>query len=142
MTDINNWLKTKLWSLNFEETSLIQFLTKNSLHIPSRFGSANNIKSVTTNITCLGIMIDNTLTLKSHIEMIILKLSVVCFAVTAVTPFVGLDTLKMVYHFYFHSVINYWIILGGNSSYSNSIFELQNRFIRTVMAVAIRDLCR
>jgi len=56
----------------------------NSSHIPDRFGSANNIKSITTNITCLEIMIDNTLMWKSHIEMIVLKLNVVCFAVTAI----------------------------------------------------------
>jgi hypothetical protein len=59
-------------------------------------------------------MIDNTLMWKSHIEMIIQKLSVVCLAVTAITPFVGLVTLKMVYRFYLHSVINYGIIFWGN----------------------------
>jgi len=57
-------------------------------------------------------MIDNTLTWESHIEMIIWKLSVVCFAVRAITAFVWLDTLKMVYNFYFHVVINYGITLG------------------------------
>ena len=141
MTDIDNWFKANLWSLNFEKTSLIQFLTKNSSHIAIRFGTDNNIKSITTNLTCLGIMTDNTLTWKSHIEMIILKLRVVCFAVTAITPFVGLITLKMVYHFYFHSVINYGIIFWRNFSYSNSSFRLQKRIIRTVRGVGIRDLC-
>jgi len=31
---ISNWFKAHLLSLNFEKTSLIQFLTKNSSHIP------------------------------------------------------------------------------------------------------------
>jgi len=55
-------------------------------------------------------MVDNTLMWKSHTEMIIPKLSVAHFAVRAIKPFVMLDTLKMVYHSYFHSVINYGII--------------------------------
>jgi hypothetical protein len=46
-------------------------------------------------------------------------------------------TLKMVYHSYFHSVINYGIIFRGNSSHSNSIFRLQKRILRTVMGVEI-----
>ena len=126
MTDIDNWFITNLWSLNFEKTSLIQFLTKNSSHIAIRLGSDNNIESIATHITYLGIMIDNTLMWKSHIEMIIQKLSVVCFAVTAITPFVGLDTLKMVYRFYIHSVINYGIIFWGNS-YTVIVFSNYKR---------------
>jgi hypothetical protein len=76
-------------------------------------------------------MIDNTLMWESHIEMDIPKLSVVCFAVTAITPFVGLDTLKTVYRFFFHSVINYVIIFWGNSyivivfsNYKRELLEL------------------
>jgi hypothetical protein len=59
------------------------------------------------------------------------KLSVVCFAVTAITPFVGQDTWKMVYHFYFHSVVNYGIIWGEIphiiivfSNYKRKLLEL------------------
>ena len=69
-------------------------------------------------------MIDNTLTWNSHIETFIPKLSVACFVVRAIKPFATQDTLKMVYHFYFHSLINYGIIFWGNSSYNDSIFKL------------------
>jgi len=50
--------------------------------------------------------------------------------------------MKMVYHSSFHSVINYRIIFWRNSLYSNSIFKLQNRIIRTVMGADITDSCR
>jgi len=87
-------------------------------------------------------MVDDTLTLKSYIEMIIPKLSAACFAVRAIKPFVMLDTSKMVYHLYFHSVINYKIIFWWNSSCNNSIFKLHKRIIRIVMGVRIRDSCQ
>ena len=48
-TDINNWFKANLLPLNFEKTSLIQFLT-NSSHIPISVGCDNNIKSNITNL--------------------------------------------------------------------------------------------
>jgi hypothetical protein len=47
-TSINNWFQANL-SLTFEKTSLIQFLTKNSSHIPIRVGCDSNIKSSITN---------------------------------------------------------------------------------------------
>jgi len=100
------------------------------------------MKSNTTNIKFLGIMTDNTLTWNSHIETFIPKLSVVCFVVRAIKPFVTQDTLKMVYHFYFHSLINYGIIFWGNSSYSNSIFKLWKRIIRIIKGIGIRDSCK
>jgi hypothetical protein len=84
-------------------------------------------------------MIDNTLTWKSHIEIIIWKLSVACFAVRAIKPFVTQDTLKMVYHTGLHSIINYGIIFWGNSLYSNSVLKQQKRIIRIIIVVGIWD---
>jgi len=141
-TNINNWFKASLLSLNFEKTSLIQFLTKNSSLIPISVGCDNKIQSNITNIKLLGIMINKTLMWKSHIEMIILKLNVACFVVRAIKPFVSPDTLKMVYQSSFHSVVNYRIIFWGISSYSNSIFKLQKRSIRIIMGVGIKYSCR
>ena len=48
-TSINNWFQANLLSLNFEKTSLIQFLIKNSSLIPIRVGCDSNIKSSITN---------------------------------------------------------------------------------------------
>jgi hypothetical protein len=56
--------------------------------------------------------------------MIILKLSVACLVVRAIKRFVTQDALEVVYHTYSYSLINYVIIIWGNSSYSNSIFKL------------------
>ena len=135
-------LPANLLSLNFEKTSLIPFLINNISHIPISVGCDYNIKYNISNRKFLGTMIDNTLTWKTHIEMIILKLNLACFAVRAFKRFVKMDTLKMVYYSFFSTVINYGIIFSGNSSYSNSIFKLQKNIIRIIMGVGIRDSCR
>jgi hypothetical protein len=111
------------------------------LHISISVGCDNNIKFNISNRKFLGMMIDNTLTWKSHIEMIILKLSSACFAVRAITRFVIMDTLKVVYHSFFPSIINYKIIFWRNSSYSNNIFKLQKNTVRIIVGVGIRDSC-
>ena len=74
--------------------------------------------------------------------MIVPKLSAACFAVRAIKPFVSRDTLMMIYYSYFHSIMNYGLIFWGNSSYSNSIFKLQNRIIRIIMGTGNRYSCR
>jgi len=66
LININNWIKAKLLSLNFEKTSLIQFLTKNNSHIPISVGCGNNIQSNVTNTKFLGIITDSTLTWKTY----------------------------------------------------------------------------
>jgi len=73
---IHNWFIASLLSPNFEKTSPIQFLTKNSSLIPVSVGCDNKIKSTITNIKFFRTLIDETLMWKSHIEMIIPKLSV------------------------------------------------------------------
>ena len=92
-TNINNWFKASLLSLNFQKTGLIQFLTKNSSDVPISVGCDNKIKSNITNIKFLGIIIDKTLMWKSHLEMIIPKLSMACFVVRAIKPLVMQDTI-------------------------------------------------
>jgi len=84
-TDINNWFKANLLSLNFEKTRLIRFLNKKSSHIPISNGCDNNIKSNINNIKLLGIKNGNTIMLKSHKEMLIRKFSVACLAVEAIS---------------------------------------------------------
>jgi hypothetical protein len=137
---INKWFKANILSLNFDKTNFIQFITKNSSCNDVNVGCDNKIVSSTSNLKFLVLIIDNTLTWKGHIEMIVPKLSAACFAVRAVKPFVSWDTLMIYY--YFHSIMNYGLIFWGNSSYSNSIFTLQKRIIRIIMGTGTRDSCR
>jgi len=64
----------------------------------------------------LGIIIADTHLYKSHIDMIVDKLSAGWLATGTVKLFMSLETLKIIYFVYFHSIMNYGIILGGNSS--------------------------
>jgi hypothetical protein len=85
-------------------------------------------------ITFLGIMIDNTLIQKSHIKMVITKLSAASCVVRSVKPFVKQVPLKITYHSNFNSVMKYGKIFRGNSPYMNSIFKLQKRIMQIIMS--------
>jgi hypothetical protein len=59
-----------------------------------------------------------------------------------VKPLMSLETLKMVYYAYFHSIMSYGLIFWGNSSDSSNIFEIKKTIIRIVTGCRRRDSCR
>jgi hypothetical protein len=117
----------------------MQFVTESSSLIDLNISHGNKKIANISNTKFLGITLDNTLSWKTHIDMIITKLSSACFAIRAVKPFLSQELLKMVYYSYFHSIMMYgW----GNSYYSNTIFRLQKRTIRIIVGITDRDSCR
>jgi hypothetical protein len=53
-----------------------------------------------------------------------------------------IDTLKLVYFAYFHSVVSYGLIVWGNSTDSNKVFYIQKKIIRIMAGVKSRVSCR
>jgi hypothetical protein len=94
-------------------------ITMNSFQIPP-------------NTEFLGMIIENTLSWKAHIDQLIPKLCTACYAIRTVTPFKCQENLKSVYYYHFHSLITYGIISCENSSHSIHVFRLQKRVIRII----------
>jgi len=90
----------------------------------------------------LGLTLDNSLSWKKHIEAIVPKLSAATFAMRIVQPFLSLDSLKLIYYSYFHSILTYGIIFWGNTPHSNVIFRMQKRIVTIMVGVRNRDSCR
>jgi len=67
---------------------------------------------------------DNTLSWKSHIDLITPKLNQAYYIVRVVKLFLSQDSQKMVYYAYFHFIMTYRIIFWGDSSHSDNIFRL------------------
>ena len=53
----------------------------------------------------------------------------------------SLETLRLTYFSYVHSVPSYGIIFWGNSYYSKSIYRVQKRIIRVITTSGRRDSC-
>jgi hypothetical protein len=104
---INEWFNTNLFSLNLHKTHFIHFVTKNSSSID--FNITDGYKKIANvySTKFLGLTFDNTLSCITHIDTVIPKLSSASFAMRVVKPFLSLDSPKMVYYSYFHSVMTY-----------------------------------
>jgi hypothetical protein len=90
----------------------------------------------------LGLLINNNLSWKTHIECIKLKLSSACYAIRSVKLHVTTNTLKMIYYSYFHFIMTYGLQFWGNSSDSKKIFRLQKKVIRIMMGHRNMELCK
>jgi hypothetical protein len=64
-----------------------------------------------------------------------------CYLMRVIKPIMPIETLKVVYYSYFHSLLTYGIIFWGNSSYSLQIFRIQKRVIRIMNGLRPRDSC-
>jgi hypothetical protein len=98
--------------------------------------------SIVNETKFLGLLINNNLSWKTHIECIKSKLCSACYTLRSVKPYVTIKTLKMIYHFYFHSIMTYGLLFLGNSPDSIKIFRLQKKIIRIMMGCRSKDSCR
>jgi hypothetical protein len=87
LQQIQKWFDTNLISLNWEKTHFMYFSTKNNFF--NDFDIVYKDKKVTTvdNIKFLGLTLDNSLTWKKHIEVIIPKQGAATFAMRVLKPF-------------------------------------------------------
>ena len=88
----------------------MQFRTKNTQKLDLNITLMNNQMNNSKNTKFLGLNIDETLSRKSHVNQISLRLSSACHAIKVITPLMSEDTLKMIYYSYVHSIITYGII--------------------------------
>ena len=139
---INEWFNTKLLSLNLDKTHFIHFVTKNNSSIDFNIIHENKKIANVYNTKFLGLTLDNIISWRIHIVTIIPKLSSASFILRVLKPFLSLDSLKVVYYSYVHSVMTYGLIFWGNSHHSNIIFRLQKRIIKIIVGIRSRDSCR
>ena len=102
----------------------------------------NNRISFNLHTKFLGLIVDNTLSWKPHIEHLLNKLSTVCYVIRSVKPYLNKNAIIMIYHSLFHAVMTYGIIFWGNSSHSTQVFRMQKKAIKIIMGRGNRESCR
>jgi hypothetical protein len=85
----------------------------------------------------LGLDIDSHLNWKTHVDQLVLKLSMACYAVRSLSHISNIDTLKLIY---FHSFMKYRIIFWGNSSDSKKVFTLEKDTVRIIVGAESQTL--
>jgi hypothetical protein len=89
--DINERFNANLLSLKIDKPYFIQFSTKNSSLTNLNIDDNKVIHNI-PNTKFHGIKVENTLSWKSQIDMILPKISAPCLAIRIVKPFMSLET--------------------------------------------------
>jgi hypothetical protein len=110
--------RIKSLSLNANKTNCIQFKTKNKPILYINIACNNYLIIALPNIKVLGIHINDSINWNCHIESIIPKLSSACYMMRS-----PLNTLEIIYHFYFNVIVSYVLYLGGNMPHSLKVFR-------------------
>jgi hypothetical protein len=94
----------------------------------SKKGKTNNnhITSIQS-VKFLGLIIDNTVSWKAHIDYLRTKLSSACYAISTLRTIMSTQNMRMMHFSYVHSLMSYEIIFWGNSSKSSIILKLQKK---------------
>jgi hypothetical protein len=117
-------------------------MTKNSQLINISMCLENNRIFNNQRTKFLGLIVDNKLSWKPHMDHLINKLSTACYVIRSVKPYANTNVNVMTYHSLFHAVMNYGIIFWGTSSNSTQVFKMQKKAIRIIMGRSNRESCR
>jgi hypothetical protein len=86
--------------------------------------------------------VNNTLSWNNHIDLLMKKLSTVCYIIRNAKTYMSVSSLKVIYYAFFYLVMSYGIIIWGNSSHSSIIFRIPKKAIRIMEGCGNRVLCR
>ncbi|CAH2104083.1 unnamed protein product [Euphydryas editha] len=147
--DVNNalskvvhWFSVNNLLLNSKKTNCIKFSSPNVRQVdmqPELNGDKLNLVNSTV---FLGITIDPKLQWGPHICRLADKLSSAAYAVKKIRLLTDVDTARLVYFSYFHSLMSYGILLWGNAANINTIFILQKRAIRYIYKMKCKESLR
>jgi hypothetical protein len=121
---------------------MVKFTPTTATNYPLHKLYFNKMLKTVEMIKFLGLQLDNHLTYKGHIYLLLHKLSTVGFLMRKLSCILSIDNLKSVYYAYYHSLVKYGIIYWGNKSDSHKVFLMQKKIIRIMMRVGPTHTCR
>jgi hypothetical protein len=133
--------ESKPISLNFNKTNYVHFTTKRNVLVNLKIGFNNNFITNSSYTKFLGVTMNNTLSWNKHIDILVKKLSMACYIIRNAKTYLSALSLKVIYHAFFHCIMSYGIIFGGNLSHSSIIFRIQKKAIRIMEGCGNRVLC-
>ena len=128
--------------MNCSKTQYLEFRTKNYYNVNTQINYGQKYITKATEIKFLGLIIDDSLSWKQHLEQLGSTMCTVCYALRNIKHIVPLDTVRIIYFAHIHFIISYDIIFGGSASYANKVVILQKKIVRIITNTKSRDSCR
>ena len=136
---LSDWLNANRLSLNLDKTKYIDFSNSERNRF-LRLTLRNTQLESTDTIKFLGVIIDDKLTFKNHIDELVSKLSRAKGILWRYGSCIPVQTKRTIYFSLCYSHITYGICAwgGGNLTYVNKIRNMQNQIIKLIYGDANR----
>ena len=120
-------------TINYSKSNFMLFTNKKKKSI-FKLEINNNQITESDSVKYLGVIIDNKLIWKTHIEYICSKIAKGSWAVTRLKKYVSKQTLIKIYYSMIYSLLTYCIITWGSASKTTlmPLVKLQKRIVRTI----------
>ena len=135
LENVSGWMQRNRLSLNVEKSSFMLIHNKKS---------KNNIKLQINNSTIqrteytkyLGVLVDEKLRWKTHIDQVVKKLSKCMWAICRLRRYTSLTTLKMLYYALAYPHIQYCISTWGGAvqKHLDPLLKMQKRLVRVMLS--------
>jgi len=127
----SHYNKTKL---NYNKTNFM--LLNSQKHNPTSFKVILNNHSISPEdkLKCLGVLLDNKLSWKPHVQKVKTQLPRACGVLTKLKHYTTQSALKVVYNSLIHPYLIYSILNWGRASIATiqPLIKLQNKAIKTI----------
>ena len=149
INDVNNalsnlvdWFSVNNLLLNGNKTKCIRFTTPNVKQVPVRVKVKDEELEIVDRAVFLGITLDSKLQWGPHIDGLSGRLSSAAYAVKKIRHLTDINTARLVYFSYFHSIMSYGLLLWGSAADIDTIFVLQKRAVRAIYGMSPRESLR
>lgn len=142
LSRIHAWFTANNLVLNSKKTKCIKFQLPNVRENKLDIVLSSEVLEFVDSAVFLGITLDAKLQWGPHITALLGKLSSAAYAVRKIRQFTDVDTARLVYFSYFHSIMSYGILLWGQAANVHSVFVLQKRAIRAIYKLRCHDSLR
>lgn len=143
LSTIVKWFTANNLLLNAKKTKCIKFTLPNVKQISNeKLKLKGDFLEFEDSTVFLGITLDAKLQWHAHIAKLAGKLSSAAYAVRRIRQLTNVETAKLVYYSYFHSVMSYGILLWGKAADIQTIFVLQKRAVRAIYKLKARASLR
>jgi hypothetical protein len=142
LVKVLDWFTTNNLLLNAKKTKCVRFALPNVRPVETKIFLNNECLEMVDKALFLGITLDRSLQWSPHIAVLARKLSSAAYAIRKIRQLTNVETARLVYYSYFHSVMTYGILVWGKAADIQTVFVLQKRAIRSIYLLSSRESLR
>jgi len=142
LCNIDHWLRANKLSLNYSKTNFMLLASRK--HNPASFKVTINNHTISPedNLKYLGVLLDNKLSWKPHVQKVKTQLSRACGILSKLKLYTSPPVLKVVYNSLIHPYLKYSVHNWGRASNATiqPLIKLQNKAIKMINPTNVGSL--